>query len=303
MDVINLKIEAVRGQNNPILYPDMTGLKGEVGSNINGPSLIRVPDWIENPLGNYYLYFAHHQGKYIRLAYSNNIQDSWKVYQSGTLKLNQTVCQNHIASPDVHVDDKTREIRMYFHGVHPSYGQVTFLATSKDGLNFTPSSSVLGPFYFRVFKYGGWYYAIAKNKNIGGVLLRSKDGITAFERGSEFIPNLRHTAVLLEGDNLMVFYSRIGDAPESILMSYVDLKQDWKSWTPSPPIAILEPEEDYEGISFAIEPSQKGAAKGKVRQLRDPAIYQEHNRHYILYSIAGESGIAIAELKSIVFSN
>jgi hypothetical protein len=33
-----------------------------------------------------------------------------------------------------------------------------------------------------------------------------------------------------------------------------------------------------------------------VRQLRDPAIYQEDGRTYLLYSVAGEHGIAIAEL-------
>jgi hypothetical protein len=42
-----------------------------MGDNINGPAAIRVPEWIENPLGNYYLYFAHHQGTYIRLAYAD----------------------------------------------------------------------------------------------------------------------------------------------------------------------------------------------------------------------------------------
>ena len=31
-------------------------------TNINGPSLIKVPHWMENPLGKYYLYFAHHKG-------------------------------------------------------------------------------------------------------------------------------------------------------------------------------------------------------------------------------------------------
>jgi hypothetical protein len=33
-----------------------------------------------------------------------------------------------------------------------------------------------------------------------------------------------------------------------------------------------------------------------VRQLRDPGIYQEGNRTYLLYSVAGEQGIAIAEI-------
>jgi hypothetical protein len=39
-----------------------------------------------------------------------------------------------------------------------------------------------------------------------------------------------------------------------------------------------------------------GKADTPVRQLRDPAIFCEHERTFLLYSIAGESGIAIAEL-------
>jgi hypothetical protein len=34
-----------------------------------------------------------------------------------------------------------------------------------------------------------------------------------------------------------------------------------------------------------------------VRQLRDPAIFREDGKTYLLYSIAGESGIAVAELR------
>ena len=55
-------VEWVRG--NPLIVPEMSA---SIGTNINGPSLIRVPDWVENPLGRYYLYFAHHKGKFIRL--------------------------------------------------------------------------------------------------------------------------------------------------------------------------------------------------------------------------------------------
>jgi hypothetical protein len=38
---------------------------------INGPSMILVPGWVENPLGKYYLYFSHHKGDFIRLAYGD----------------------------------------------------------------------------------------------------------------------------------------------------------------------------------------------------------------------------------------
>lgn len=282
----------------------MPGLEGRAGNRIGGPSLIRVPDWIPNPLGRYYLYFAHHTGRYIRLAYANSLQGPWSMYQPGTLHLNQTVCKNHIASPDVLVDRKNHEIRMYFHGIEPQYGrsQVTCVARSQDGLNFIASSEVLGPFYFRVFEYNGWYYAIAKNKNIGGIFLRSLDGLTPFETGATCLSKMRHAAILSEENTLFIFYSRIGDAPESILMSYVDLKTNWPSWTPSPPRRILKPEKSYEGVNlfarfFPVKPSKPGSAKKRVRQLRDPAIYREDSQYYLLYSIAGESGIAMAELK------
>ena len=62
--------EALRLKVNPIITPGM--LPSGDGDNINGPSMIKVPDWIQSPLGKYYLYFAHHQGKYIRLAYADH---------------------------------------------------------------------------------------------------------------------------------------------------------------------------------------------------------------------------------------
>ena len=55
-----------------IVQPNM--LPNKDGDNINGPSLIKVPNWVKNPLGKYYLYFSHHDGKYIRMAYSNKIE-------------------------------------------------------------------------------------------------------------------------------------------------------------------------------------------------------------------------------------
>ena len=251
--------------HNPIVHAGMVGLSGvdvsgKSALNINDPSLIRVPDWIKNPLGRYYLYFAHHRGKYIRLAYADHPEGPWQIYAPGTLHLDQTCCADHIASPDVHVDYNTQTIRLYFHGVCLGRGQVTMLATSTDGLHFTPTSEILGPSYFRVFQHDDWYYAIAKNHNIGGVLLRSADGISPFERGPDFIARLRHAAVWRQENQLLVFYSRIGDAPEHILVSRVELKPDWNDWRPSEPIELLTPEMDYEGAGLPIIPSVPGAA-------------------------------------------
>jgi len=55
--------------------------------NINGPTVIRVPDWVRRPLGRYYMYFAHHKGSYIRLAYANSPLGPWTLYRPGVMPL------------------------------------------------------------------------------------------------------------------------------------------------------------------------------------------------------------------------
>jgi len=265
---------------------------GGIGTNINGPSLIRVPNWIEKPLGRYYLYFAHHKGTYIRLAYADRLEGPWTTYEPGTLKLEDSYCVKHVASPDVHVDDQRRRIRMYYHGP-VGVAQMTKVAISQDGIKFTARPENLGISYFRVFRWGGYHYAVA----FGGVVYRSKDGLSDFEKGPVvFDASMRHSAVKLDGDRLSVFYSRIGGCPERILLTRVDLSPDWRDWAPSCPVPVLEPTTEYEGAGLPLEPSEVGWAPKPVRQLRDPAIFCEDDRTYLLYSIAGESGIAIAEI-------
>lgn len=273
-------------------------MDARIGTNINGPSLIRVPDWVERPLGRYYLYFAHHRGTYIRLAYADRLEGPWKVYGPGVLDLEESLFKGHIASPDVHVDNHNKQIRMYYHGVAPE-GQRTRVALSNDGIRFTPRSEILGGPYFRVFRWGGWHYAMA----MPGVFYRSRDGLTSFEKGptpfAEIIKPprmMRHSAFKLDGDTLSVFYSCIGDRPERILMSKIKLTPDWLRWHPSSEVEIIRPEKDYEGADLPEKTSVMGWARMPVRQLRDPAIYREGDKTYLLYSVAGEQGIAAAEL-------
>ena len=56
-------------------------------TNINGPSVIRVPSWVKAPLGKYYMYFAHHKGSYIRLAFSDAVAGPWTVHAPGVLSI------------------------------------------------------------------------------------------------------------------------------------------------------------------------------------------------------------------------
>ena len=46
--LVGIPIRAVRFPQNPIVTPASSPTLGE---NINGPSLIRVPPWVERPLG------------------------------------------------------------------------------------------------------------------------------------------------------------------------------------------------------------------------------------------------------------
>lgn len=301
-----MKVE--RLTSHPIITPE---LDPSIGDNINGPSLIRVPAWVTDPPGKYYLYFAHHAGDFIRLAYADRLGGPWRIYAPGTLRLKQSRCEHHIASPDVHVDGERREIRMYYHGPvpdaecgkgglegrYPMLGsQRSRVAVSKDGLRFSARPGVLGASYFRVFRWNGFHYALG----MPGILYRSKDGLSGFEPGPMlFDERMRHSAVKVFGETLYVFYSNVGDCPERILLSTIDLRPDWTEWRASAPRTVLEPETDSEGADLPPEPSVRGRAHGRVRQLRDPAVFEENGKTYLLYSVAGESGIAIARLSDV----
>ncbi len=291
-----MRVERLR--NNPIVTP---AIDATIGSNINGPSLVRVPEWIRDQLGAYYLYFAHHKGQYIRMAYAQNLEGPWSTYGPGVLDLGESFFgnssdPNHVASPDVHVDSENRQIRMYYHGVVAKGIQRTRVALSEDGIDFEAREELLGTSYFRVFQHGGYHYAIG----MPGVFYRSNDGLTEFVEGPTlFTENMRHCAVRLAGDTLSVFYSNAGDCPERILVSEIDLTQDWMDWSESAPSLVLAPETDYEGADLPLEPSQRGLTEVRVRQLRDPGIYEESGETYLLYSVAGEAGIAIARLHDL----
>ncbi len=308
----------------PIITPR---LHPSIGTNIQGPSLIRVPDWVKAPLGRYYLYFADHKGTYIRLAYADDLRGPWRIHAPGSVqirgsyfltrrpdappaelaKLRATwdptnwshdllteATTPHIASPDAHVDVAGRQILMYFHGLEGLGRQVTRVATSPDGIRFRVRPEVLGRTYMRTFKHHGYTYAMA----MPGQFYRSRDGLGGFEEGPRlFNANMRHAALLKRGDTLYVFWTQVGHTPERILVSTIELASDWMKWSESAPVEVLRPERDWEGADAPLERSLRSTAYGHVNQLRDPAIFEENGRTFILYAVAGESGIAIAEVR------
>ena len=320
------EVSVTRLLDEPIIGPE---LHPSLGVNIQGPSLIRTPEWLPNRLGEYYLYFADHKGMYIRLAYADELTGPWQVHAPGSLQIEESyftpvrpeipqaeldalveqrraagsrvshdlaleLTEPHIASPDVHVDEENRCIVMYFHGLEGPGFQHSRVALSDDGVDFTTLPENIGRSYMRIFEHDGMTYAMS----MPGQFYRSADGLTEFEEGPRlFVPNMRHSAVIVRDDLLHVFWTRVGDAPESILHSTIDISGDWSTWRESPEVEVLRPEFDWEGADAPIEPSVRSTAYGQVNQLRDPAIYVEGDEVYLLYAVAGESGIALARVE------
>jgi hypothetical protein len=146
------------------------------GANINGPCLIRVPDWLKpeekaHPTAVYYLYFASHSGHYIRMAWSAELTGPYTLYNTDPDAASMGVLDNRrpiefingntiqpvdCASPDVVVDQEKQCLLLFFHvnrstrlpktvqgdGWFDTRGQATYVATSRTGLNFNGGPEV-----------------------------------------------------------------------------------------------------------------------------------------------------------------
>ena len=260
-----------------------------------GPSVVRLPDWITDAPGRYAMYFAHHKGGHIRVAFADDVRGPWEVFApgEGVLRLDDVpgLIEDHIASPDVHLDHARQRLVMYFHGprLGADFDQRTFVATSTDARRFhVASREDLGDPYFRVFWHRGFAYTPARL----GPFARSRDGLTNFETGpSLFETRVRHYACVPWNDDLFVFYSKKGDGPERIRLRTIQLDdlarpglgRDWSDWTVSPAREVLGPSEPYE-----LEPGP--------RTLDPNVFFDVDGRAYLFYSGGHEQTIAGAEL-------
>ena len=317
---------------NPVITPEMFVDAGYAakGANINGPSLIRIPAAVPSneradPSANYYLYFADHSGDEIKMAWASEVAGPYTLYapNNGVLSINRPNTfningdkvvpatstlgfGNHIASPDVHWDAENSRFIMFFHGfefvrlgngVWDKTDQKTFIASSADGLDFNDSFAprTVGPSYMRVFDWNGGRYASSFH-----TMRVSQDpddwfadfSVVTNEHGS--MASARHTALQVAGDDLYVFFTRKGDAPERILMSRIRYEGDPNDWIVGAPAEILRPTEVWEGSEEPIVASTAGGTTDFVNQLRDPYFFTDFDgEEYLLYSVAGEQGIAI----------
>ena len=324
-----LRVTAVRLTQNPLITVDSSP---SLGDNVNGPSVIRVPSWVPHPLGRYYAYFGHHKGQFVRLAYADAITGPWKIYEPGVVPVSGTAFYRpqpdppdgptdqfytHVASPEIYVDEARRRLVLWTHGwwtnnqrwpLGPAdarawarqngYGQFTQSSESTDGLHFELRPAITKVSYLRVFTHDGHLYGMARL----GQLLRSKDPLATFEigpnpfAGGPYADRVRHVATILRGRTLHVFFTGIGDAPERVMLSTIDLTGDWQTWKASAPVELLRPEAPYECPGLPNIPSAAGEIEGPAQQLRDPAIFEEAGKTFLFYAICGEQGLAAAQL-------
>jgi hypothetical protein len=289
-----------------------------LGGNINGPSLIRCPRWVENPPARYLLYFAHHEGRSIRLALADKLQGPWRIHEPPPLALehshfaiNPPSAENlhaeaksfiergadgnypHIASPEVWIDHDNRQIRLYYHGRLEDGRQRTRVALSSNGVDFVARPGILATSYLRLFRKDDWYYALT----MPAQLYRSRDGLGNFEAGPQLTDEpIRHHALLSHQGQWYVFWTRVGDRPECLLVSRLHTDGNWRQWRLDLGVEVHRARRDWEGARLPADASRFGGIMQPANQLRDPAIYKEAGRIYLLYSIAGEQGIAIGQL-------
>jgi hypothetical protein len=325
------QVTAARLNENPLIT---TRTSTSLGTNVNGPTVIRVPEWVSNPLGRYYMYFANHMGEFIRLAYADAITGPWRIHEPGVLHVRDTAMfrpgpdpaetlddfYTHVASPEILIDRVGRRIVMWFHGwwtngeqwpADPAaarawaqqrgYSQFTQAAVSTDGLRFSAEPAITRTPYLRVFQHEGYYYGVSRL----GRLSRSKDPLAGFEPGPNpfrdgpYAGRIRHVALVKRGARLHVFFTGIGDAPERVMLSTIDLGGEWTAWKATDPVEVLQPETGYECTDHPNRPSEAGDIAVPVRQIRDPFVFEEDGRAYLFYSICGEQGVAAAEITGL----
>ncbi len=348
--------ELQRDPANPVisaaLHRSLQAKNSEGGyTNINGPSVIRVPVWVDNPLGRYYLYFAHHKGNHIRLAYAERPTGPWTLHEGGILSLAESgfptdlthngpgtglrdlwdtfsvhvvrdyllladratrsdqqirkargisIAANaaaHIASPDVIVDNTNQRLLMYFHGMNGNSYQSSRIAESSDGVNFKVLEEGVFSTYLRGFNYRDHHYVLG----MPGVIYRSNRPDGGFQPRDRilFEPAMRHAGVWVEHNSLNVLWSRVGDAPEQLLYSVVNLSApDWNDWIASEGTPILQAEATWEGADLPVLPSLRGELDLPAHELRDPFVLVDRDgQKYLYYVGSGEQAIGVATLQ------
>jgi hypothetical protein len=161
------------------------------------PSVFHAGAYLDDPLGEWYLYLAPHDSPAgVMLMYADSLDGPWTEYEANPIIASEWAPYydvSHVSSPDAIWNEEAGEIFLYFHGEN----SVTRYASSSDGVHFeygdvVVSNAMGGPdvtetSYARVFEhpdpgsgfnYGMFYMANFTDNHRRIKLAESVDGVT-----------------------------------------------------------------------------------------------------------------------------
>lgn len=143
-------------------------------------SVIRMDDKIANPIDNFYMYWAGHDGGGIRLSTAPHPLGPWTQYPSPSQSLlndDYFGDYTHISSPSIVYHNKQKKFYLFYHGALMTNAEVqsTWRAESIDGLTFTNPIEVFScprdgswdgeeRSYFRVIPAKGKWLAVYQGR-------------------------------------------------------------------------------------------------------------------------------------------
>jgi len=161
------------------------------------PSIFHAGAYLDDPLGEWYLYLAPHDAPAgIMLMYADSLDGPWTEYEANPIIASDWAPYydvSHVSSPDAIWNEGADELFLYFHGEN----SVSRYATSSDGIHFDYGDVVVSnamggagvteTSYARVFehpdpgsgyRYGMFYMANFTDNHRRIKLAESVDGIT-----------------------------------------------------------------------------------------------------------------------------
>ena len=280
-------LEVERSPGNPLIAPD----RDHPGDGAQGHTVIRVPSWIKNPLGKYFMYYSKHGGNqsFVRLAYSDDLDGPWKIHKP------DVVSGGHLHQTDILLIPEERRMILYVHAGKTSWGGIFVHFESSDGIQFKSLGPVEGGHQGRLFSWRNRLFSISKFSSSSQSIRQYTTLKTMRVLKSDVLGSGRHFGLSRQGRQLLIFYSMRGDTPERIKVSTMDLSLPPPLWQPSAAKEVLRPKYPYEGSEYKIGKSGGGGAH-HVHQVRDPFIFEENDSLYLFYSLMGEHGIGMARL-------
>ena len=275
--------------------------------NINGPTLVEFECPLFPKLRLYLMYFGHHKGKYIRVAWAFSPTGPFRrvpLVRPLLLRDRFGERKGHVASPEVRTVGGKRYMFAHSPSRHFRPGkQITYMSRLRLGVVCSRPKPIDLPSYARFFSLNGDMHAITNGADVfkldsNSLETRQLDvdkSRLLVPESQDVIERVRHPQILAWLGHTLCFYTRVGDAPERVFVSLLEAKNPEEIMF-STPIELLRPREDYEGAHHNIEPSKSGISRRPENALRDPFVGEFGGQHFLYYSTAGEKGIACAEL-------